>query len=131
MEQSVLPALALPPFAHDALTVLSVGAAMLLGFVLINFGLLLPGLFAWLERSHADSRAKVVRHDGQRATEGKLIAGSNTSIAADKRSRSDSFIREAKMLRTSTTEVLRWVLRRRRGTSDSPTSAAAAPSAHS
>ena len=56
MERYCLPALALPPLVHDALTVVGSAPSLLIGFVVINFGLLLPGLFAWLEKRHGDSR---------------------------------------------------------------------------
>jgi hypothetical protein len=63
MERYCLPALALPPLMHEALTVIGVGAALVVGFVVINFGLLLPGLFDWLERRLGDSRHEGAKFD--------------------------------------------------------------------
>jgi len=56
MEHLFLPAVVLPTLVHDVLVGVGVGAALLTGFVFINFGLLLPGLFTWLDGSHRDSR---------------------------------------------------------------------------
>jgi hypothetical protein len=56
MELHSLPTLSLWSLVHDALVVVGVAVALLIGFVFINFGLLLPGLFTWLDGHHRDAR---------------------------------------------------------------------------
>src|SRR5215208_3468412 len=58
MELHSLPTLSLWSLVHDALVVVGVGAALLIGFVFINFGLLLPGLFTWLDEHHRSARGE-------------------------------------------------------------------------
>jgi hypothetical protein len=56
MERLFLPAVVLPTLVHDVLVGVGVGVALLIGFVFINFGLLLPGLFTWLDGHHRNAR---------------------------------------------------------------------------
>ena len=58
MELHSLPTLSLWSLVHDALDVVGVAAALLIGFVFINFGLLLPGLFTWLDGHHRNARGE-------------------------------------------------------------------------
>jgi hypothetical protein len=60
MERLFLPAVVLPTLVHDVLVGVGVGVALLTGFVFINFGLLLPGLFTWLDGRQRDSRTNHV-----------------------------------------------------------------------
>jgi hypothetical protein len=48
-------ALSHPPFGHDALTAIGAVVALLAAFAFINVGLLLPGLFTWLDGRHGDA----------------------------------------------------------------------------
>ena len=98
MERYCLPTLALPPLVHDALTVVGCGAVLLIGFVVINVGLLLPGLFAWLERSLGESRG------GSRVVVARF---DEHSVPQDgQMARSLSFLQEAEMLCAATRKVL-------------------------
>jgi hypothetical protein len=60
MDRYFLPALAFSSLLDDALTVVGIAIALIIGFVFINFGLLLPGLFTWLDGCHRDSRNEYV-----------------------------------------------------------------------
>ncbi len=55
MELRFLPTLAFPLLLHDALSVVGVAISLLIGLVFINFGLLLSGLFTWLDGSRGGS----------------------------------------------------------------------------
>ena len=51
----LVPALSLAAFAHDALVVAGIGAALLAGIAVIYLGLLLPGLLTWTDGRHGRS----------------------------------------------------------------------------
>lgn len=60
MDLHFLPRLSLPSLAHDVLVVAGAGAALLASVVVINVGLLLPGLLTALGEPRADQRGEFV-----------------------------------------------------------------------
>ena len=58
MELHALHPLSLPSLPHDALVVVGVGAALLVGLVFLNLGVLLPGLLTTLGGHHGDARGE-------------------------------------------------------------------------
>ncbi len=55
-----IAALSLAQLGHDVVVLLGLAAALLAGVVLVNLGLLLPGLLGWLDGHHGDPSGGVI-----------------------------------------------------------------------